>query len=173
MCIRVADSLCYTAEANAPLQRNYTPIKMLKKKSCQQLYPLFLFNITEITTKAPLLGTSLVMQCNHSTESACQCRGHGFDPWSGKIPHAAQLSPCITTTDPALWSLGATTTEACAPGACALQQEKPPPRSLRTATKSSPRSLQLEKTRAQQRRPNAAKKLKKKKKNLKKSHCQY
>ncbi|KAJ8786649.1 hypothetical protein J1605_006138 [Eschrichtius robustus] len=21
-------------------------------------------------------------------ESACQCRGHGFDPWSGKIPHA-------------------------------------------------------------------------------------
>ena len=27
-------------------------------------------------------------------ESACQCRGHGFEPWSGKIPHAAeQLSP--------------------------------------------------------------------------------
>ena len=21
-------------------------------------------------------------------ESTCQCRGHGFDPWSGKIPHA-------------------------------------------------------------------------------------
>ena len=31
-------------------------------------------------------------------ESACQCRGHGFKPWSGKIPHAAeQLSPCATT----------------------------------------------------------------------------
>ena len=27
-------------------------------------------------------------------ESACPCRGHGFEPWSGKIPHAAeQLSP--------------------------------------------------------------------------------
>ena len=27
-------------------------------------------------------------------ESACQCRGHGFEPWSGKIPHAAeQLDP--------------------------------------------------------------------------------
>ena len=27
-------------------------------------------------------------------ESACQCRGHGFEPWSGKIPHAAeQLGP--------------------------------------------------------------------------------
>ena len=26
--------------------------------------------------------------------SACQRRGHGFDPWSGKIPHATeQLSP--------------------------------------------------------------------------------
>ena len=36
-------------------------------------------------------------------ESTCQCRGHGFEPWSGKIPHAAeQLSPCATTTEPAL-----------------------------------------------------------------------
>ena len=27
-------------------------------------------------------------------ESACQCRGPGFEPWSGKIPHAAeQLGP--------------------------------------------------------------------------------
>ncbi|XP_067567805.1 fatty acid-binding protein 9-like [Pseudorca crassidens] len=23
-------------------------------------------------------------------ESACRCRGHGFVPWSGKIPHAAE-----------------------------------------------------------------------------------
>ena len=23
-----------------------------------------------------------------SWESACQCRGHGFEPWSGRIPHA-------------------------------------------------------------------------------------
>ena len=23
-------------------------------------------------------------------ESACQCGGHGFEPWSGKIPHAAE-----------------------------------------------------------------------------------
>ena len=29
--------------------------------------------------------------------------GQGFDPWSGKMPHAAeQLSPCATTTEPAL-----------------------------------------------------------------------
>ncbi|XP_060013777.1 parathyroid hormone isoform X3 [Lagenorhynchus albirostris] len=41
-------------------------------------------------------------------ESACQCRRHGFEPWSGRIPHAAeQLSLCATATD-----LHATTTEA-------------------------------------------------------------
>ena len=36
-------------------------------------------------------------------ESACQCRGHRFEPWSGKIPHASeQLGPCATTAEPAL-----------------------------------------------------------------------
>ena len=35
-------------------------------------------------------------------EPACQCRGHGFEPWSGKIPHAAeQLGPWATITEPA------------------------------------------------------------------------
>ena len=35
-------------------------------------------------------------------ESACQCRGHGFEPWSGKIPHAAeQLGLWATITEPA------------------------------------------------------------------------
>ena len=29
--------------------------------------------------------------------------GHRFEPWSRKIPHAAeQLSPCATATEPAL-----------------------------------------------------------------------
>ena len=29
--------------------------------------------------------------------------GHGFEPWSGKIPHAAeQLSPYAITTEPVL-----------------------------------------------------------------------
>ena len=36
-------------------------------------------------------------------ETACQCKRHGFDPWSGKIPQALeQLSRCVTTTDPKL-----------------------------------------------------------------------
>ena len=35
-------------------------------------------------------------------QSACQCRGHWFEPWSGRIPHAAeQLGPWATTTEPA------------------------------------------------------------------------
>ena len=35
-------------------------------------------------------------------ESACQCRGCGFEPWSGKIPHATeQLGSWATTTEPA------------------------------------------------------------------------
>ena len=35
-------------------------------------------------------------------ESACRCRGHGFEPWSGKIPHAAErLGPWATITEPA------------------------------------------------------------------------
>ena len=34
-------------------------------------------------------------------ESACQCRGHGFKPWSGRIPHATeQLGPWATITEP-------------------------------------------------------------------------
>ena len=35
-------------------------------------------------------------------ESACQCRGHGFEPWSGKIPHVAErLGPWATIAEPA------------------------------------------------------------------------
>ena len=59
--------------------------------------------------------------------STCQCRGHRFDIYSRKIPHAAeQLSPCATATEPALQSPRSTTTEACALRARAPQQEKPP-----------------------------------------------
>ncbi|XP_059742049.1 sequestosome-1-like [Bos taurus] len=46
-------------------------------------------------------------------ESTCHCRKHGFDTWSGKIPHAVgQLSSRDTATGPVLWSAGAAATEA-------------------------------------------------------------
>ena len=63
-----------------------------------------------------------------------QCRGHGFDPWSRKIPHTTeQLSRGATTTEPAhsrahklqLLSLCATDPEAHTPRAYAPQQEEP------------------------------------------------
>ena len=45
-------------------------------------------------------------------QSTCKFRKHGFNPLSGKIPHAAeQLSPCATATEPVLWSPGAATME--------------------------------------------------------------
>ena len=37
-------------------------------------------------------------------ESTCQCRD-GYNPWSGKIPHAAEhLGPCTTTAESVLQS---------------------------------------------------------------------
>ena len=80
-------------------------------------------------------------------ESACQCRGHGFELWSGKIPLAAeQLSPCTTTTEPVLWSPWATTAEPtchnywslCAWSPCSTTREATAMRSPRTTTKSRP-----------------------------------
>lgn len=45
-------------------------------------------------------------------ESACQCRRHRFDAWSGKTPHRTeQLSPCTATAEPAFESPGVTTAE--------------------------------------------------------------
>jgi len=36
-------------------------------------------------------------------ETTCQCRRQEFDPWSGKIPHAAgKLDPYTTATEPVL-----------------------------------------------------------------------
>ena len=47
----------------------------------------------------------------------------GFDPWSGKIEWTEeQLGPQASTTEPKC----ATTPEACVPGVCILQPEKPP-----------------------------------------------
>ena len=77
-------------------------------------------------------GTSLVVQWLRICLPM-----QGTWPWSGKIPHAAeQLSPCGLVSqlqslcsragEPQLLSPRATTTEARAPKARALQQEKLP-----------------------------------------------
>ena len=90
----------------------------------------------------------------------------GSSPGQGRSHMAAeQLSRCATTTEPALWSLGATTTEptchSCwgprARSPCSATGEATAVRGPRTAARSGPRSPQLERACAQQRRPNAAK----------------
>ena len=79
---------------------SFPQIEALRETIHEQIKTIILKNI--------YLGTSLVVQY-------LQCRGHVFNPWSGKIPHAAeQLSLCTTTT------------EAHVPRAWALQQKKWP-----------------------------------------------
>ena len=64
---------------------------------------------------------------------------------------------CSRAREPQLLSPRAATTEARAPRARAPQQEKPLQWEAQALTKSSPRSLELEKAHAQQQRPNTAK----------------
>ena len=78
----------------------------------------WLVHAAAITFKRPILGgqgwDEILQFCSKEMnsngfpwwrsgwESACQCRGRGFEPWSGKISHAAeQLGPWATTTEPA------------------------------------------------------------------------
>ena len=81
-------------------------------------------------------------------ESACQCRRHRLDPWSGKIPHATeQLIPCATTIEPVLLNLGVKTTEAHTPQSrCSAAREATTMRCRCTQLESSPRSPRLEKS---------------------------
>ena len=89
------------------------------------------------TFKKPYLG---LPWWRSGWESACQCRAHRLEPWSGKIPHAAeQLGPWATITEPARLEP-------------VLRNKRGP----RTAMKSGPRLPQLEKALAQKRRPNTA-----------------
>ena len=78
-------------------------------------------------------------------ESACQCRGHGFEPWSGKIPHATeQLGLWATITEPARL-------EPVLRNKRGRDSERPVHHD-----KSGPRLPQLENALAQKRRPNTA-----------------
>ena len=95
-------------------------------------------------------------------ESTCQCRRHGYNPWSGKIPHGAgQLSPCTTTTAAhVLKGLHDSTTEATrhnyrnlrAKSRYSTTRKATPMRRLCTAMKNSPQSPPLEKVCLEQQR---------------------
>ena len=71
------------------------------------LWPCNLFNFLSWWLEEGFWG--LMTEMNHrglpwwssGYESTCQCRGHRFDAWSRKIPHAAgQLSLCATSAGP-------------------------------------------------------------------------
>ena len=83
-------------------------------------------------------------------ESTCQSRRHGFDPWSGKIPHAVeQLSPWVTTIKPVLQSPEAAAIELTYCNYCwfrALKSVLSNNRSRAQQVESRPHSLQLEKS---------------------------
>ena len=68
------------------------------KRSCPLPSPAwFIWLLGDIVKRA----AGLPWWCS-GWESACRCGGHGFGPWSGRIPHAAeQLGPWATTTEPA------------------------------------------------------------------------
>ena len=72
--------------------------------------------------------------CFSGKESSCQRRRHGFDPWSGKIPHAVEQQ-----TEPVCHNYWA-----CAPEPST--REATTMRNFRTARKSSLHSLQLERS---------------------------
>ena len=54
ICIRTADSICYTAETNTPLYSNYTLIKMLKRKR-------FIENTLELLSESKCLGRTGIL----------------------------------------------------------------------------------------------------------------
>ena len=88
-------------------------------------------------------------------QPACQCRGHGFDPWSWWIPRALQqLSLCTTITEPALQSPRAAITEAhAAQSPRSATRETTTMGSLHTSPGEQPRSPQLEKARTSNKEP--------------------
>ena len=45
-------------------------------------------------TKIPYKKYYRLPQWLSGKQSACQCGGHGFDPWSGMIPHATEKLSC-------------------------------------------------------------------------------
>ena len=65
ICICIADSLCYKAETNTPLQSNYTPIKMLKKIK-KHLSCFFLFFQPDLMNKLIILYGLLIPTCKSS-----------------------------------------------------------------------------------------------------------
>ena len=107
------------------------------------------------------------MYCWLSVEdSACQCRRHRFETWSGKIPHAVEqislwpqlLSLCSRAREPQLLSPCAATTEACALWSlCSATREATAVRSPHTTTREQSLLSATREKPSKQRRPSTTK----------------
>ena len=73
--------------------------QIVNKHSRDKMFEISFGDISKFAAKIWALG---LPWWRSGWESACQCRGHGFKPWSGKIPHAVDpLGPWATIAEPA------------------------------------------------------------------------
>ena len=127
---------CTEEAARSSLKRLGSRARAELQSSCSVFYSCqeTIGHLTLFQNRNQQYSRGVTKKKKKKKESTCQCRGHGFEPWPGKIPHAAeQLRPCATTAEPALYSPRATTIEAHMPQllnpAClepVLCNEKPP-----------------------------------------------
>ena len=91
-------------------------------------------------------------------ESACHCGRHRFNPLSGNIPRSVeQLSPCTTTIEPVLSSLGTTTLNPRALKPGSATRETTTMRSPHITTREQPLLKAYREKTAQQGRSSTAK----------------
>ena len=107
---------CIGRVKSYPLDHQGTPLATLFFPSCQA---------------RENLGPLSLKQCNrfpwwyNRLESACQCRGHKFNPWPRENPHTRdKLSPCTAAAEPVLQTWGVAATEPQLEKAC-TQQPRP------------------------------------------------
>ena len=78
--------------------RHYVKLTAQSKNKVVFITTTFIYYLNWPIFKIALLG---LPWWRSGWESACQCRGYGFEPWSGRIPHAAErLGPWATTAEP-------------------------------------------------------------------------
>ena len=125
------ESICASKDTVRKVKGQLTEWEKILERhiSERDLYPQYIKNSDNSTMKKQTTqfknGQKGFPSWLCGKESACQCRRHGFDPWSGKTPHASQrLGPCTTAVESVLWRLCSATR-----GATALRsptREEPP-----------------------------------------------
>ena len=131
-------SLCSSAEK--PPQREARAPQIECSPCSSQLEKSPSSNKDPVQRKNKQTYTILKHSNQDFSAGPCQCREHGFDPWSGEIPHASgQPSLCATTTKPTCCNYRARALEPVLCNGRSHQNEKPS-----DSNEEQPHSLQLE-----------------------------